>query len=43
METPKANIHRYVLPASTVYADELQSYNTISEGRRYIHKHPALV
>lgn len=27
-----------MLPASTVYTDELQSYNTISEGRRYVHK-----
>jgi transposase-like protein len=37
-ETLKGVIHRYVLPASMVYTDELGSYNTISEHRRYSHR-----
>jgi transposase-like protein len=30
-------VRQYVLPASTVFTDELPAYNTVSEGRRYIH------
>ena len=37
-ETLKGVIHQYVLPKSTVYTDELHSYNTISENRRYNHR-----
>ena len=32
------HVREYVLPASTVFTDELASYNTVSEGRRYTHK-----
>ena len=32
------NVRQYVLPASTVYTDEFNSYNTVSEGKRYTHK-----
>ena len=32
------NVRQYVLPASTVYTDELAAYNTVSEGKRYVHK-----
>jgi transposase-like protein len=31
------NIRQYVLPSSTVFTDELNAYNTVSEGRRYTH------
>lgn len=31
-------VREYVLPATTVFTDELQAYNTVSEGRRYQHK-----
>lgn len=37
-ETLCGEIWERVLPASTVYTDELASYNTISENRRYTHK-----
>jgi transposase len=37
-ETLRGEIWERVLPASTVYTDELASYNTISENRRYVHK-----
>jgi transposase len=37
-KTLKKNIHERVLPGSIIYTDELPSYNTISEGRRYTHK-----
>ena len=30
--------HEYILPASTVYTDELNSYNTIAANRRYNHR-----
>lgn len=30
-------VHEYVLPKSTVFTDELGSYNTVSKGRRYTH------
>ena len=36
--TLKGVIHEYVLPKSTVYTDELSSYSTISEKRRYNHR-----
>jgi transposase-like protein len=32
------NIREYVMPASTVFTDELNAYNTVSEGRRYTHQ-----
>jgi len=32
------HVVEHVLPASTVYTDEMQSYNTLAEGRRYFHK-----
>ena len=32
------NIHKYVLPESTVYTDELNAYNTVGAGRRYNHR-----
>jgi transposase len=31
------NVREYVLPSSTVFTDELNAYNTVSEGRRYTH------
>lgn len=31
-------VREYVMPSSTVYTDELNAYNTVSEGRRYTHK-----
>lgn len=31
-------VREYVLPKSTVFTDELQAYNTVSEGRRYTHQ-----
>jgi transposase-like protein len=31
------NVREYVLPSSTVFTDELNAYNTMSEGRRYTH------
>ncbi|PSH03154.1 MAG: IS1595 family transposase [Acidobacteria bacterium] len=31
------NVRKYVLPSSTVFTDELNAYNTVSEGRRYTH------
>jgi transposase-like protein len=37
-KTLVGNIHEFVLPASTVYTDELPSYNTVSKERRYQHK-----
>ena len=37
-ETLVGNIHEFVLPSSTVYTDELPSYNTVSKERRYQHK-----
>src|SRR6185312_9213983 len=30
-------VREYVLPDSTVFTDELNSYNTLSEGKRYKH------
>jgi len=37
-ETLVGNIHKYVLPASTVYTDELNAYNTVPGERQYNHK-----
>jgi transposase len=37
-QTLCGTIHEYVLPASTVYTDELNAYNTIASKRRYEHK-----
>ena len=31
-------VREYVLPNSTVFTDEFQSYNTVSKGRRYTHQ-----
>jgi transposase-like protein len=31
------SVHEFVLPATTVFTDELGSYNTVAEGRRYTH------
>jgi len=32
------NVRQFVLPATTVFTDELNSYNTVSANRRYTHK-----
>jgi len=37
-KTLVGNIHEYVLPASTVYTDELNAYNTVGKERRYQHR-----
>src|SRR5271157_5836584 len=31
-------VQEYVMPASTVFTDELPAYNTVSKGRRYTHR-----
>jgi transposase len=36
--TVVGNIHKHVLPASTVYTDEYAVYNTVPGERQYIHK-----
>jgi len=36
-KTLKGLIRKHVVPGSVVYTDEYPAYNTISEGRRYIH------
>ncbi len=36
-ETLCGNIREFVLPESTVFTDELASYNTVAEGKRYTH------
>ena len=37
-QTLCGTVREYVLPASTVFTDELNAYNTVSEGRRYKHR-----
>jgi transposase len=37
-ETLKNLINKHVVPGSVIYTDEYPAYNTISEGRRYIHR-----
>jgi transposase-like protein len=31
-------VRKFVLPSTTVFTDEYPSYNTVSKGRRYIHR-----
>ncbi|MCU1336518.1 MAG: transposase [Bryobacterales bacterium] len=37
-KTLVGNIHKHVLPASTVYTDELNAYNTVPGARQYNHR-----
>jgi transposase len=37
-QTLCGTVREYVLPKSTVFTDELASYNTVSQGRRYKHQ-----
>jgi len=37
-ETLVGTVHQFVLPASTVFTDELQAYNTIPGKRQYKHQ-----